>query len=230
MSWFSRFDRFLSGHMVRSQDLHYSCGMACIVMVNFKIKKGLMFAGMSAGAALQVVPVIGSYLGATLAQSAFDYAVASEKEVYALAEKAKGSPNDFNVCGVSLGLYPQVLADLGLGTWECVNVGEGGIVQACIDSTNAGAPVILNTHWDAGGDHAVCVDETHSFFGTRYLCVCDPGDGELRLITGTAGSTVRYDGGDTPISTHTIFGGSAIGYTPGANNKGKFDGWIVRRK
>jgi len=229
VSWFSRIDRFGSGHMVRSQDLRFSCGMACIVMVNFKIKKGLMFAGMAAGAALQVVPVVGTYLGATLARTAFDYAVASEAEVYALAERAKGSPNDFNVAGVSLGLYPQVLSDLGLGTWESVNVTEGGIVQACIDSTEAGSPVILNFHGDGGFDHAVCVDETHSFLGTRYLCVCDPGDGELRLITGTPGSTVRYDGSYTPISTHRIFGGDAIGYTSGANNQGKFDGWIVRR-
>jgi len=230
MSWFTRLDRFGSGHMVRSQDKDMSCGMASIVMVNFKMKKGLMFAGMAAGAAVQVVPIVGTCLGATLSQSAFDYAVKSEGEVYKLAEKAKGSPNDFNVTGVSMGLYPQILVDLGLGLWECVNVGEGGVMQACIDATDDGTPVICNVHWDAGNDHAVCVDETHSLFGTTYLCVCDPWDGELRLLSGTAGSAVKYDGSYNPISTGTFFGGDAHTYTPTANNKGKLDGWIVRRK
>src|SRR3954447_11743803 len=228
MSWFSRFDRFASVHLVRSQDKSMSCGMASIVMVNFKLKKGLMFAGMTAGANFSVMPIpYASYLGSTLARSALDYAFKSEQEVHALAEKAKGSPNDFNVSGVSMGLYPQILADLGLGTWESVNVGEGGIVQTAIDSTDDGCPVILNTHFDNGADHAVCVDETHSFFGTRHLCVCDPWDGELRLLTGTPGSTVTCDGGCSPISTGTLFGGEARTYDPTKNYKAKFDGWIT---
>jgi len=63
MSWFARFDRFGSGHMVRSQDATYGCGICSIAMVNFKMKKGLIAAGAAAGAALgSVVPVLGSYL------------------------------------------------------------------------------------------------------------------------------------------------------------------------
>ncbi len=83
--------------MVRSQDLENSCGMASIIMVNFKAKKGLMFAGMSAGAGLQVSGLPGgSFLGSTLSRAALNYAVASEKEVYKLYDAAKGSATDFN--------------------------------------------------------------------------------------------------------------------------------------
>jgi hypothetical protein len=231
MSWFTRFDRFASAHLVRSQDKNMSCGLASMCMVNFKCKKGLMFAGMAAGAQLTVSNVpFGSLVGPTLARSAINYAFASEAEVTKLAEKAKGLPNDFNVSGLDMGLIPPVLKDLGLGNWECLTVGEAGVTQAVIDATDAGSPVILNLHWDGGGDHFVCVDETHEFFGTRYLCVCDPWDGELRLVKGTAGSTVKYDGGNKPISTGTLFGGDAHDYSPTVNNKGKFDGWIVRPK
>lgn len=231
MSWFSRIDRFGSGHMVRSQDQAMSCGMASICMVNFKMKKGLMFAGMAAGAGLSAVPIPGAtYLGATLFRSAIDYAVASEAEVIALYERARGSPTDFNTTGSRPSLYPQVLSDLGLGEWECVNVGEAGLAQAVIDATADGSPVIVACVWNGGGGHALCIDETHSFFGTQYLCVCDPWDGELRLITCTPGSTVQYDGSYRPISTHTWFGGSAREYNPASNNTGKFDGRIVRLK
>ena len=230
MSWFSRIDRFGSGHMVRSQDQDMSCGMASIVMVNFKMKKGLMFAGMAAGAALSTVPVPGaSYLGQTLSRSAFDYAVASEQEEIDLYDNASGSVTDFDQDGSDPDFYPQVLADLGLGDWESVDVGEAGLAQAVIDATDDGSPVIVACMWNGGGGHALCIDETHSFFSTRYLCVCDPWDGELRLITCRPGSTVQYDGNYRPISTHAIFGGHTHDYDPTQNNTGKFDGRIVRR-
>ena|SRR5438874_1374963 len=148
MAWFSRFDRFGSAHMVRSQDRDMSCGMSSVCMINFKMKKGLMFAGMAAGAGLSTVPVPGaSYLGATLFRSAIDYAVASENEVIALYERVEGGPHDFNTAGADPSLYPQVLADLGLGEWERVDVGEDGIVRACIDATADGSPVMVGLSW-----------------------------------------------------------------------------------
>ena len=148
----------------------------------------------------------------------------------ALFEAAKGSPTDFNTTGSDPALYPPVLADLGLGEWECADVGKAGLAQAVIDATADGSPVIVACMWDRGGGHALCIDETHSFFGTTYLCVCDPWDGELRLINGAPGSTVKYDRNYSPISTGTFFGGSARSYTVRTNNSGDFDGRIVRLK
>jgi hypothetical protein len=195
------------------------------------MKKGLMLAGMAAGANLAVSSVpFGSFVGQTLARSAMDYAVKSEEEVDKLYEKAKGGAHDFNTKGANPNLLPAVLQDLGLGTWETVNVGEAGLAQAVIDATDDGTPVILACVWDAGGGHALVVDETHSFLGSRYLCVCDPWDGELRVISCTPGSTVRYDGSYSPVSSGAIFGGDTHTYNAAQNNKGKFDGRIVRRK
>jgi len=228
MSWFVRFSRFASVHMVRSQDLKFSCGMSSIVMTNFKLKKGLMAAGMAAGSSLSVIPIPGaSYLGSTLSQAALDYAVKSETEVYKIAQDISGSANDFDKQGIIITLYPQILAQLGLGQWECIFVGEGGIVQAAIDANKEGAPVIVNNHWDAGGDHAMVIDDTYTVRGSTYLCVCDPWDGELRIVSATAGSTVKYDGSVKPVSV--TLGGTRREYAAG-NNKGKLDGWIVRRK
>jgi len=228
MSWFVRLSRFASVHMVRSQDTDMSCGMASIVMMNFKIKKGLMFSGMAAGAQLQFSGIPGgSYVGQTLSQAAYNYAVKSEAEVYKLYEKAKGSPHDFNTNGARPSLYPKVMADLGLGQWEYAHVGETNLVQAVIDATAGGTPVLVGVTWDKRGGHAVVCDEVHDFLGTKYLCICDPWNGELYVVPGTVGATVRYDASDKPISTGTLFGGTA--HTYGAT-KGKLDGGILRKK
>ncbi len=228
MSWFVRLSRFASVHMVRSQDKEMSCGMASIVMMNFKIKKGLMFAGMSAGAQLSASGVPGgSYVGQTLSQAAYDYAVKSEQEVYKIYNKHEGGTHDFDTTGAAPSLYPKVLADLGLGQWERVNVGEAGIAQAAIDATKDGIPCMLGVSWDNGGGHAVVCDETHDFFGNKYLCICDPYNGELYVVSCTPGQSVRYDASDKPISTGTLFGGNARDY--GAT-KGKLNGGITRRK
>lgn len=228
MSWFVRLSRFASVHMVRSQDKDMSCGMASIVMINFKIKKGLMFAGMAAGAQLSASGIPGgSFVGQSLSRAAIDYAVKSESEVYKLYEKHKGSAHDFNTTGASPGLYPKVLADLGLGAWERVDVGETGVVQAAIDGTASGNPVMLGVTFDNGAGHAVVCDETHDFFGSKYLCICDPWDGELYIVSGTPGAALRYDASSKPISTGTIFGGTAHKF---AAFKGKFNGGITRKK
>lgn len=226
MSWFLRLSRFGSAHMVRSQDKDMSCGMASIVMMNFKLKKHLMFVGMAAGAGLSSIPG-GSYIGQTLSRAALDYAVKSEAEVYKLYEKAKGSAHDFNTTAASPSLYPQVLADLGLGQWERVNVGEAGLMQAAIDATAGGGPVMLGVTFDNGSGHAVVCDETHEFFGKKYMCICDPWDGELYVVPGTPGSTVTYEANTKPLSTGTIFGGGAHTFAP---FKGKFNGGITRKK
>jgi hypothetical protein len=228
MSWFMRLSRFGSAHMVRSQDKEMSCGMASIVMMNFKIKKGLMFAGLAAGAQLQFSGLPGgSYVGQTLSQASVAYAIKSEAEVYKLYEKAQGSPNDFNVEGADPSLYPQVLASLGLGSWEYADVGETGLVQAAINATAGGGPVLVGVTWDGGGGHAVVCDEVHDFLGKKYLCICDPWNGELYVVPGTVGAAVRYDASSKPTSTGTLFGGKAYAYT---TEKGKLDGGILRRK
>src|SRR5689334_24174277 len=100
MSWFVRITRFGSVHMVRSQDQSNCCAMSAIIMINFKMKKGAMFAGMAAGAGLSVSGIpFGSYIGQTLSRAAIDYAIKSEAEVDKLYEKVKGASHDFEKNG-----------------------------------------------------------------------------------------------------------------------------------
>jgi hypothetical protein len=107
--------------MVRSQDAQYGCGISSIAMVNFKMKKGLLAAGMAAGAALSVVPVIGSFLGITLSKQALDDAVKSEEEVRQAYVQASGLNVDLATQGARWDQYPAVLAGAGTG-----DLGRGG--------------------------------------------------------------------------------------------------------
>jgi hypothetical protein len=222
--WFVRIDRYASVHLVRSQDMTNSCGMASIAMVNFKMKKYLMAAGLSAGAAVQAVPLPGAnWLGYQLGRAAVADAVRSEAEVRTRYERAIGAAHDFEVLGTRPSLYPGILRDLGLGNWETANVGAAGIVQACMDACAGGTCCILACAWSGGGGHALVCDEVHTMFGPT-LCICDPWDGELRLVSGTVGTPVTYDPTYRPLSI--TLGGTRRQYTGGV---GTFDGRIVRR-
>jgi hypothetical protein len=203
-SWYIRFTRFMTAHVVHKQEQVNSCGIACILMINFKMKKGLMFAGMAAGAQMSTVPVVGGYLGKTLTKAAVDYAVKTEPEVYRIYGDVVGTVYD----GTSYtnGLkHPEVLNRLGLGNWECVNVGEGGMADAVKAAVAGGAPCIVHVKWDAGGAHFVCVDETAGSGAAAYAMMNDPGDGDVHPTQMTAGGTTRF-------------------------KTGRMSGWIVRRK
>jgi hypothetical protein len=193
-------------------------------MVNFKMKKYLLAAGLSAGAAVQAVPIPGAnWLGYQLGRAALADAIRSEASVRALYEKHKGSAHDFDTTGAQRHYYPLILRDLGLGDWETVNVGENGVAQAAIDACSDGKCCMLSVTWSGGGGHAIVCDEVHTAFGTT-LCLCDPWDGELRLVPATPGSPVTYNVTYRPVSV--TFGGVRRSYTGGT---GKLNGWITRR-
>src|SRR5262245_17194691 len=89
--WFVRITRFASVHLVRSQDAENSCGMSSCIMVNFKMKKGLMAAGISAGASISSAPIPGaSYVGYSLAKAAVADAVRSESQVRSIYQSIAG--------------------------------------------------------------------------------------------------------------------------------------------
>jgi len=223
--WFVRIDRFGSVHLVRSQDKDNSCGMASLCMVNFKMKKYLMAAGLSAGAAVQSIPIPGArWVGYQLGQAAVRDAVRSEASVRAMYEKHKGAAHDFDTTGAIPTFYPLILKDLGLGNWERVNVGQAGLAQAAIDACSGGKCCMLSVSWADGSGHAVVCDEVHTAFGTK-LCICDPWDGELRLVDATVGSPVTYNASYRPLSFS--LGGERRAYSPGS--VGVFNGGITRR-
>lgn len=222
--WFVRIDRYASVHLVRSQDQGNSCAMASLCMVNFKMKKYLMAAGLSAGAAVQSIPIPGAnWIGYQLGRAALRDAVRSEASVRALYVANKGAEHDFETTPAQRNFYPLILRDLGLGTWETVNVGPNGVVQAAIDACAGGKCCMLSVSWAGGGGHAIVCDEVHTLFGPT-LCLCDPWDGELRLVSGTVGNAVTYDAAYQPLS-FTLFG-ERRSYAGGT---GTLNGWITRR-
>jgi hypothetical protein len=225
MGWFARIDRFASAHMVRSQDANYGCGLSSIAMVNFKVKKSLIASGLAAGASYP--SIMGGFVGATLAGAALNDAVRSEEEVRQVYQTVSGQNVDLNVQGAAWNQYTAVLSALRLGTWVAVDTSGTGFVQAVVDATGDGAPVIVVVNYPGGAEHAMVVDETHAWNGGHYLCVCDPWDGELRLLWGQAGQAApQYDASQQPISL-TFWGDRRSS----ANSAlGTFNSWIVRRR
>lgn len=220
MSWFVRLSRFLSVHMVYSQHAQNSCGIASMMMVNFKQKKGAMLAGLSAAGTVSTLPIIGSAIASPLASLAIDYAVASEPGVYAAYTKVTGSPYDGSQYS-DADNFPQVLRDLGLGEWEVYDMPANSFAETAEAATNK-APIIARVEWNGGGAHFVVIDEFHMGYG----CVCDPWDGELHVVRMPKNQRVTYNANDRVISMS--FGGHRNTYPAG--NTGVFSEWIVRKK
>jgi hypothetical protein len=221
-NWYVRLTRYASVHMVYAQMAQNSCGIACMMMVNFKMKKGLMAAGLGASAAVSVVPVIGSFLGATLATSAIDYAVKTEKEVYREYTKVTGTPYDGSAYS-DMDMFPAVLRNLGLGNWvtEDAAGGAAGFPAAAKQHVAKGAPVIGCVEWNANSRHFVVIDEFHG----DSACVCDPWDGQLHVTKMTDGGAVTYNAGERVIGWS--IGGQKHSYPAGET--GTFKAWITRR-
>jgi len=152
--------------------------------------------------------------------------VQTEEEVRQTYVRVSGLSVDLNAQGARWDQYPAVLAALGLGTWVGFNTGATGFVQGVADATADGSPVIVVVGYAGGGEHAMVIDETHSWRGGKYLCVCDPWDGELRLIWGQPGQAApQYDASQQPISI-TFWGDRR---SSASSAIGTFNPWIVKR-
>jgi hypothetical protein len=232
MAWFSRIDRYGSVHMVRSQDKvvkggqdsSNSCGISSIMMTNFKVKMHLLLGGIAAGASVSVGSVPGSFKGSLLA-GGIQAALATEPEIYQIYTAVTGSPYDgssYSDCT----FFPEVLRRMGLGEWETVNI-SGSMFDALAAATDDGFPAIALCHWNAGGGHFCCIDETHTTLGNT-ISVCDPWDGEQRIVPASGGGAIKYDPSGFVFSTGNLFGGNRHDYD--SASPGAFDSWIVRKK
>ncbi|WP_376094251.1 hypothetical protein ACE7GA_00770 [Roseomonas sp. CCTCC AB2023176] len=229
-SWFVRLDRYGEVHMVRAQDkvikngadVSNSCGIASIIMVNFKVKKHLILRGFAAGSAVSAVPIVGSFAGAQLAKAGIDAAVKTEPEIYQIYGKVVGSIYDGSTY-TNCTKHPPVLQQLGLGEWEAVWVGPGGMYDAIKATVEKGYPCIVRCGWNSGGGHFMVVDGVNTE-GTTTISVCDPWDGELRIVRAASGQTINYD----PASEFSFSVGERHEYD--APSPGTLSGWIVRNK
>jgi hypothetical protein len=219
MSWYVRITRYASVHMVYAQERPNSCGMASVLMINFKVKKAAMMAGIGAAAAVSSVPIIGSTVGATMARAALDYAVKSEPYVYQHYTAVTGTPYDGSE-GSQPGPRAQVLTNMGCGQWRKRDLASTSDLPAAIRAGLAGgAPVMIGVDWDGGGAHAMVVDGAHG----DNLLICDPWDGELRVVSAPDGSPLRYIPGSVWSFSvgGTRYGGTDTPYARGSAGTGR---------
>ena len=220
MAWFSRFTRFGDVHLCYSQEAANSCGIGCVMMVVFKMNK-----------------------------LSKNQAIHKEKEVYKKYSAITGSPYDGSQYSNGLHLA-TALSKMGVGSWECVNVGPKNVSQAIVDSLGvevpgmsllAGAaapavwaanqlrsrtPIILHVGWGGGGAHFVVVDTVNTTGLSMYASVCDPWDGNVHITKFKIGSTFKYVGAKVPYSWD--LGGKKNEYKGSSN--GTTSGWIIRKK
>jgi len=222
MGWFVRFTRFGSVHMVYAQEQSNSCGIASVIMTNFKVKKGRI----AAAAATATLPIIGGAIAPVLTQAALRDAVRMETEVYRIYGNVIGSAYDGTTDTMGRHLA-TVLNRLGMGTWRRDFIAESEVGQAVIDSVSGpnSYPIILLTNWNVGGGHFVVVDEVHSFAGARYACVNDPWDGDVHITRFNVGSPFDYSAARGRFSWD--LGGQRHEYTGTSN--GRMNGCVIRR-
>ena len=129
LGWFIRSSR--NGlHMVYGQQASNSCGIACVMMVNFKMKKWQLAAALTtAPAGGAAVPAIGFNIAS---------AIKLESQVDAAYAKATGKPYDGSTDTRATQL-PKVLNNLGIGEWIAECYTGGNLADKIISYAGTGA-------------------------------------------------------------------------------------------
>jgi hypothetical protein len=222
MSWFLRVSKFGELHVVYSQEAEQSCGLACVIMTNFKMKKWMLEGAMVAGA----VPGIGPIVGPIASKYARDSAIKAEKEVYKAYAKVSGQPYNGSTT-TNATILPKVLNELGIGTWTSTCLSATAIADSIKTnfSGSTGAPMILLLHWTSGSGHFVVCDSVSKSGGDVYANICDPWDGQVRTPKLSSGQETTYTT-DAP-GFHVDFFQTHHDYAK--VDVGKADGWVICR-
>ena len=190
--WHTRLTSHGTVHMVKEQDQPQSCAIACTLMVNFKIRKGALLLGAAAAAAgIAIIPVFGGLIGPQLMQTAVDYAVKTEPEVYAAYGAIRGSAYDGTET-ILVAELPRILRHLGLGEWEVAVVPPIASGRLVADSLRQGDPVFVGISWSNGTHHLVVADTVDGRGDLAQIFLCDPGDGQVHVVNPQPMGGVRY--------------------------------------
>jgi hypothetical protein len=197
MAWFSRFTRFGQAHMCYAQEQSDSCGIACSVMANFKLRAGAVGAGTVARA---LFPSMGSMIGAILGGSANNAAVLAEQQVYGLVSSTYNGTT-----GTTGAQVAALLNALHIGTWRYRDPCPSNLIAAqVLASYRNGWPTIIGNSWysgplhlhKSGGGHWVIVDTVNHVGNTVYASICDPITGNVHVTPFTSGRDFIYDPSD----------------------------------
>ena len=216
MAWFVRSSR--NGvHMVYGQQAGKSCGIACVMMVNFKMKKWQLAASLSsAPAGIAALPGIGYNVAS---------AIKLESQVYAAYGKATGKKYDGSADTFATQL-PKVLNNLGIGVWTAECYADRDLADTIIGSVGGAdpAPVILLVHWLNGGGHFVVCDTVVRAGAQTFMDICDPWDTAVRTVQITSGTPIAYD-----VNRATDLIDLGQSHKDHNASAGDMDGWIIRR-
>ena len=215
MAWFIRTSR--SGvHAVYSQQAQNSCGIACVIMVNFKLKKWKLAVAASAASAGIVAAAPGMVMAVT-------DTMRSEKEVDAAYAKVTGQPYDGSTDSDAR-LLPQVLNQLLIGRWQTEFVPANRLADNIINRSKfSSAPFIALVHWRGGAGHFVTCDNVVTVNGTTWADFCDPWDGSVRTLALRSGESITYHAKTEP--GYMDFMGQRNTYA--SRVTAAMDGWIV---
>ena len=203
-------------HVVYGQKAERSCGIACIVMVNFKLKKWQLAAAVSAAPAGLLAAAPGTI-------AALSGAVKSEEEVDAAYAKVTGHPYLGNTDTFAT-ILPLVLNKLDIGRWVGKCIPFDKLADTIIDRTLT-PPFITLVRWRSGGGHFVVCDNVVSWGKQVFADFCDPWDAAVRTLPLSRGQDdIVYQAQDQP--------GLELGQTHktySSNKTGDMNGWIVYR-
>lgn len=214
MGWFLRSSK--NGvHVVYGQQSDASCGIACVIMVNFKMKKGQLAAAAASvpGGGVFSVPVVAG---------AFAGAVKSEEEVDAAYAKVSGQPYTGSTYTYA-DVLPKVLNKLNIGTWTSKCVPATQVADTIISRAGSNTPCITLVHWRAGGGHFVVCDNVVRTGNGTEADFCDPWDAAVRTISLRPGQSILYQ--SAAVNQPGLDLGQHKSYA--SCSTADMDGWIV---
>jgi len=216
MPWFLRTSRH-GVHAVYGQQADNSCGIACVIMVNFKMKKWEV---ASAAATVASNPIVGF---PALGLATYD-AVKRETEVYGAYSKVTGQKYD-GTTYTDATVLPRVLNELSIGRWVAACVTARDLAGSILDKYSRW-PFITLVHWRAGGGHFVICDNVEKSGTGGSADFCDPWDTSVRTLTLVRGRAITYQ---VEHATGQVDLGQTHYAYANAAKKADMDGWIIYR-
>jgi hypothetical protein len=180
--------------MCYAQEATDSCGIACAIMANFKLKSGSLGTG---DFAKTLFPSYGAQIGKLLGSSSGGPTTTAEQQVYKLVSSTYDG-----TAGTTGSQVAALLNALSIGTWTATDPAPSNkIAGQVVASFKAGWPIIIGNSWYKGpthlqkakGGHWVLVDAVNTFGGQLYASVCDPITGNVHVTPFTVGQDFVYD-------------------------------------
>lgn len=181
MAWFTRFTRFGDMHFVYAQEEGKTCGIACVMMVVFKLNK--LASGKTA-----------TY---------------NETQIYKTYSAASGAEYEGDSSTNVLHLA-STLGKLNVGSWKAERLDPNKVGDKLVEKVGTASafsgpivnvrPAILLVRWARGGGHFVVVDTIRTLFKNYYAIVCDPWDGNVHVTAFKPGQSFDYVANQVPFS------------------------------